>query len=66
MLLLTENYFNMKKLKHYPGLWQTVPFSMEMFAHFEQESKLRNEEAEIERKTIKKEKKPKFKIAFGL
>ncbi|MFD2588627.1 hypothetical protein ACFSQJ_16980 [Croceitalea marina] len=55
----------MKKLKHYPSVWQAAPFSMEMFAHFEQEARLRNKEAEKERQTPKKEKKPKFKLAFG-
>ncbi|GMN11640.1 hypothetical protein MTsPCn9_24820 [Croceitalea sp. MTPC9] len=53
----------MKKLKHYSSVWQAAPFSMEMFAHFEQEARLRNKEAQIERKTVKKERKPKFKLA---
>jgi hypothetical protein len=60
----------MKKLKHYPGSWQVAPFSMEMFAHFEQEARLRNIEAENKRTEKKvrkatKEKKPKFKLAWN-
>ena len=55
----------MKKLKHYPSVWQAAPFSMEMFAHFEQEARLRNKEAEREGQKIKKVRKPKFKLAFG-
>jgi len=55
----------MKKLKHYPSVWQATPFSMEMFAHFEEEARLRNQENQIERQQVKKEKKPRFKLAFG-
>lgn len=55
----------MKKLKHYPNVWQASPFSMEMFAHFEQDARLRNHEAEIEQQRVKKERKSKFKLAFG-
>ncbi|WP_350292764.1 hypothetical protein [uncultured Croceitalea sp.] len=55
----------MKKLKHYPSVWQVAPFSMEMFAHFEQEARLRKQETEIKEQKIKKEKKPRFKLAFG-
>ncbi len=50
----------MKKLVHYPNVWQTYPFSMELFAHVEKEARLR----EVERQT-KKERKPKFKLALG-
>lgn len=64
-LLLIENQFNMKKIKHYPNVWQASPFSMEMFAHFEQDARLRNHEAEIEKQKVKKESKSKFKLAFG-
>lgn len=53
----------MKKLKHYPNVWQASPFSMEMFAHFERDARLRNNEAEIEQQKVKKESK--FKLAFG-
>jgi|GEM_PF-3254155 len=55
----------MKKLKHYPGFWQVAPFSMEMFAHFEQEARLRNKELEKEREGLEIEKKSKIKFAFG-
>lgn len=55
----------MKKLKHYPGSWQVAPFSMEMFAHFEQEARLRNIEVELERQNSKKEKKQRFKLAWS-
>ena len=56
----------MKKLKHYPSVWQAYPFSMEMFAHFEEEARLRNKETQIEKQKTIKGKKPKFKFAFGL
>ncbi len=56
----------MKKLKHYPSLWQAYPFSMEMFAHFEEEARLRNKEAQIGKQKTKKEKKSRLKLAFGL
>jgi len=55
----------MKKLKHYPSVWQATPFSMEMFAHFEEEARLRNQETRIEKQQTKKESKPRFKLAFG-
>ena len=47
----------MKKLVHYPNVWQTYPFSMELFAHVEKEARLRESE--------KKTKKTKFKLALG-
>lgn len=56
----------MKKLRHYPSAWQAYPFSIEMFAHFEEEARLRNRETQIEKQEAKKEKKPRFKLAFGL
>lgn len=56
----------MKKLKHYSSVWQATPFSMEMFAHFEQEARLRNQENKIERQQIRKERKSRFKLAFNL
>ncbi|PWL39330.1 hypothetical protein DKG77_00380 [Flagellimonas aquimarina] len=63
--ILIENYFNMKKLKHYPNVWQASPFSMEMFAHYEKEARINNQETEIQKQEIKKEQKSKFKLAFG-
>ncbi|MEX0314138.1 MAG: hypothetical protein AB3N18_08170 [Allomuricauda sp.] len=54
----------MKKLVHYPTLWQAYPFSMEMFAHFEKEARLRERERDA-KKQIKKERKSKLKLAFG-
>jgi len=56
----------MKKLKHYPTVWQAYPFSVEMFAHFEEEARFRNKEVQIEKKVAKKETKPRFKLSFGL
>ncbi|WP_350284921.1 hypothetical protein [uncultured Croceitalea sp.] len=56
---------NMKKLKHYPSVWQAQPFSMEMFAHFEREARLRNQEAQLERQEVEKVKKSKLKLIFG-
>lgn len=53
----------MKRLKHYPNVWQSYPFSMELFAHFEEEARLRAKEDN--KKNIKKQRKPKFKLAFG-
>ncbi|MGX1928726.1 hypothetical protein [Flagellimonas sp. 2504JD4-2] len=55
----------MKKLVHYPTLWQAYPFSMEMFAHFEKEARVREIEKEIKKKNAKKERKSKLKLAFG-
>lgn len=49
----------MKKLVHYPNIWQTYPFSMELFAHVEKEARLRENEK------AKKENKTKFKLALG-
>ena len=54
----------MKKLKHYPTVWQAYPFSMDMFAHFEADAKRASERSEIERE-VKKARKPRFKLAFG-
>ncbi|MEO0571457.1 MAG: hypothetical protein AAF039_07100 [Bacteroidota bacterium] len=47
----------MKKLKYYPNMWQTYPFSIDLFVHAEREA-----EKEAARK---KEKKQRFKLAFG-
>ncbi|MGW9685242.1 hypothetical protein [Flagellimonas sp. 2504JD1-5] len=54
----------MKKLVHYPTLWQAYPFSMEMFAHFEKEARIRERERDVKKK-IKKERKSRLKLAFG-
>ncbi|MDT0539186.1 MULTISPECIES: hypothetical protein [Croceitalea] len=56
----------MKKLKHYPSVWQAAPFSMEMFAHFEKEARLRNKENSIAREKRKKENTNKVKLALGM
>ncbi|WP_422858959.1 hypothetical protein ACOKFD_16690 [Flagellimonas sp. S174] len=50
----------MKKLKHYPSVWQAYPFSMEMFAHFEEDAREGANEREV-----KKAQKSKLKLAFG-
>ena len=55
---------SMKKLKHYPTVWQAYPFSMDMFAHFEADAKRASERSEIERE-VKKARKPRLKLAFG-
>ncbi|WP_420321545.1 hypothetical protein [Flagellimonas sp.] len=55
----------MKKLVHYPCLWQAYPFSMEMFAHFEKEARLRERERDVRVSKIKKERKSKLKLALG-
>ncbi|MEM9361287.1 MAG: hypothetical protein AAGA43_01580 [Bacteroidota bacterium] len=54
----------MKKLKHYPTVWQAYPFSMEMFAHFEEDAKRASGRSEVKRK-VKKTRKSKLKMAFG-
>ena len=47
----------MKKLRYYPNMWQTYPFSIDLFVHAQKEA---------EKKTAEKEvRKPKFKLAFG-
>ncbi|KPM31324.1 Hypothetical protein I595_2590 [Croceitalea dokdonensis DOKDO 023] len=56
----------MRKLKHYPTVWQAYPYSMEMFAHFEEQARLNNIEAQIEKEEVKKRRKSRFKLAFGL
>lgn len=55
----------MKKLTHYPNVWQAHPFSMEMFAHFEKDARLKESEKKIKKEIAKKERKSKFKLAFG-
>ena len=47
----------MKKLNYYPNMWQTYPFSLDLFIHAEKEAAKKAEE--------KKEGKPKFKLALG-
>ncbi|MEM8926685.1 MAG: hypothetical protein AAGC45_00665 [Bacteroidota bacterium] len=51
----------MKKLVYYPNMWQTYPFSIELFIHAEKEERAKRE---IEKQT-KKERKSRFKLAFG-
>jgi hypothetical protein len=65
-IVLLEKYFNRKKLKHYPSVWQAAPFSMETFIYFEEEARIRNKEVQVEKKKTKKEKKSRFRFAFGL
>ena len=52
----------MRKLKHYPNVWQAYPFSMEMFAHFEKDARLAEREVKTE---VKKTRKSKLRLAFG-
>lgn len=47
----------MKKLKYYPSMWQTYPFSLELFIQAEREAARKVEE--------KKASKSKFKLALG-
>ncbi len=55
----------MKKLVHYPHIWQAYPFSMDMFAHFEKEARRQESEKNADKKRVKKERKSKLKLAFG-
>lgn len=55
----------MKKLVHYPNVWQTYPFSMDLFAHIEKEARFREQEKQTKREVVKKERKSKFKLALG-
>ena len=54
----------MKKLKHYPTVWQAYPFSMDMFAQFEEDAKRASGRSEVKREA-KKARKPRLKLAFG-
>lgn len=54
----------MKKLKHYPNVWQTAPFSMDMFAHCEKDARLQNQ-LETQTSDVKQEKKSKLRLALG-
>ncbi len=54
----------MKKLKHYPSVWQTAPFSMEMFAHYEKEARLQHQR-ETKASNVKEERKSKLRLALG-
>ncbi|MEM8764781.1 MAG: hypothetical protein AAGD88_13260 [Bacteroidota bacterium] len=54
----------MKKLKHNPSVWQTAPFSMEMFAHYEKEARLQNQ-LETFASDVKQKKKSKLRLALG-
>ena len=47
----------MKKLNYYPNMWQTYPFSLELFIHAEKEAAKKAKKEE--------ERKPKFKLALG-
>ena len=55
----------MKKFVHYPNVWQTYPYSMELFAHMEQDARLRESEKEVKKASEKKERKSKLRLAFG-
>lgn len=57
-----KNHALMKKLVFYPNVFQTYPFSMELFIHAEQQERKKQAEAKLQ----KVEKKRKFKLAFGL
>ena len=54
----------MKKLKHYPNVWQTAPFSMEMFAHYEKDARLQHQ-LKTEASEVKQEKRSKLRLALG-
>ncbi len=47
----------MKKLNYYPNMWQTYPFSIDLFVHSEKEA--------AKRAVEKKEKKQRFKLVLG-
>ncbi len=51
----------MKKLKHYPSVWQAYPFSVEMFAQFEKDARTKAQDFKE-----KKAGKSRLKLAFGL
>ncbi|GMN06038.1 hypothetical protein MTsPCn5_14270 [Croceitalea sp. MTPC5] len=53
------------KLKHYPSVWQAQPFSMELFAHFEEAARLQNKEVVLKRKRLGKQTKTKSRFTFG-
>lgn len=55
----------MKKFVHYPNVWQSYPFSMDLFAHMEKEARLRESEKHMKKQSVQKERKSKFKLAFG-
>ncbi len=46
-----------KKTVYYPNMWQTYPFSIDLFIHAEREAAKKTAE--------KKETKSKFKLALG-
>ncbi|MEM0932588.1 MAG: hypothetical protein AAGJ12_08985 [Bacteroidota bacterium] len=50
----------MKKLKHYPSVWQAYPVSVEMFAQFEKDARTATED--IKDNEVKKSR---LKLAFG-
>jgi len=47
----------MKKLRYYPNMWQTYPFSLDLYIQAEKEAAKKADE--------KKERKSKFKLALG-
>jgi len=47
----------MKKLRYYPNMWQTYPFSLDLYIQAEKEA--------AKKATEKKERKSKFKLALG-
>ena len=47
----------MKKLVYYPNMWQTYPFSIDLFIHAEKEA--------AKKVAKRKERKSKFKLALG-
>lgn len=57
----------MKKLKHYPTMWQTYPFSMELFiAAQRSEAERRAQKQAMQLEKDNTVKKSKFKLAFNL
>ena len=55
----------MKKLVHYPNVWQTYPFSMDLFAHIEKEARFNEQEKQSKKEKVKKGRKSRLKLAFG-
>ncbi|UOY07880.1 hypothetical protein L0P88_04855 [Muricauda sp. SCSIO 64092] len=51
----------MKKLTYYPNMWQTYPFSMDLFIQAEKEAAKKA----VRKAAEKKERKPKFKLALS-
>ena len=55
----------MKKFVHYPNVWQSYPFSMELFAHMEKDARIGVTEKEAKKASDKKQRKSKLRLAFG-